>query len=76
MTERIIDRVRVHPKVTDEAIMAAVEGGQTGLDNPGFCIMCGTEAEGVEPDARRYRCEACGAECVYGAEELMLTLLA
>ena len=38
----------------------------------GFCIECGDQAEGVEPDARRYRCESCGANAVYGAEELLI----
>jgi DNA-directed RNA polymerase subunit RPC12/RpoP len=38
----------------------------------GFCIECGDQAEGVEPDARRYRCEACGAHAVYGVEELLI----
>ncbi len=38
----------------------------------GFCLACGEIADGVEPDARRYECECCGAEKVYGAEELAL----
>ena len=38
----------------------------------GFCIECGDQAYGVEPDARRYRCESCGARAVYGAEELLI----
>ena len=38
----------------------------------GFCIECGDQACGVEPDARRYRCESCGANAVYGAEELLI----
>jgi hypothetical protein len=38
----------------------------------GFCISCGCEAYGVEPDARKYRCEECGDLAVYGAEELVL----
>ena len=29
-------------------------------------------APGVEPDARRYECETCGAREVYGAEELLM----
>ncbi len=56
------------PKVTLEQIMAAVEAD----DNSGFCIACGAEAYGVEPDARQYQCESCGAHQVYGAEELLL----
>ena len=38
----------------------------------GFCVECGDRAYGVEPDARRYRCEACGAPAVFGAEELLI----
>ena len=38
----------------------------------GFCLACGAPAYGVEPDARRYLCEACGEPRVYGAEELCL----
>lgn len=39
-------------------------------DGAGFCLSCGEEQGGVEPDARRYRCECCGKLQVYGAEEL------
>ena len=39
----------------------------------GFCLACGeSEHDPIEPDARRYQCEACGEHKVYGAEELML----
>ncbi len=38
----------------------------------GFCLACGAEAYGVEPDARRYECETCGEKAVYGAEELVI----
>lgn len=38
----------------------------------GFCLACGTEQDGVEPDARKYKCDACGAHKVYGAEEIAL----
>ena len=41
-------------------------------DNCGLCMACGTEAECVEPDARKYKCEECGNRSVYGAEELLL----
>lgn len=38
----------------------------------GICIKCGELAYGVEPDARKYHCEACGSDTVYGAEEAVL----
>ncbi len=38
----------------------------------GFCLACGEVNHGVEPDARKYKCQCCGAPKVYGAEELMI----
>ena len=38
----------------------------------GFCLGCGAEVMGVEPDARRYECESCGKTKVYGLEELLM----
>jgi hypothetical protein len=38
----------------------------------GACIACGSDAWGVEPDARGYECECCGAMKVYGLEELLI----
>ena len=35
------------------------------------CVV-GEDADGVEPDARRYECECCGEPGVYGAEELLI----
>jgi hypothetical protein len=60
--------------LTVDVITAAVERNMFGLDNPGFCLACGNEQDGCEPDARRYKCEACGSRQVYGAQELVLAL--
>lgn len=62
----------IKTKLTLEIIMAAIERSHSTLDNPGFCLECGEEAEGVEPDARNYECEACGANRVFGAEEIFI----
>jgi hypothetical protein len=51
-------------------IMAAVERD----NNEGFCLACGILASGVEPDARGYKCDACGELGVYGAEEILIQL--
>jgi predicted RNA-binding Zn-ribbon protein involved in translation (DUF1610 family) len=59
-------------KITTERIIDAVERQQFGLDNPGFCIKCGEEQEGCEPDATKYECENCGENSVYGAEILLM----
>jgi hypothetical protein len=61
-------------KLTDEVILEACERHATSLDDPGFCLICGNEASGVEPDAQNYTCEACGAEQVFGADELLITI--
>jgi hypothetical protein len=52
--------------------MEAIELSMIEADNPGFCLACGADADGVEPDARRYTRECCGAHQVYGVEELLL----
>jgi hypothetical protein len=70
-----IDGIKVNPKVTAWAVAAACERHMTSLDDPGFCIACGCEAGGVEPDARKYVCESCGEPCVYGAEELAVLMM-
>ncbi len=44
--------------------------------NAGFCMRCGEQADGVEPDARGYVCDYCCSPSVYGAEELLIQLVA
>ncbi len=61
---------KVHSTVTLDRVMGAIEDD----DNLGFCIACGDEAIGCEPDAREYTCESCGEDKVFGAEELLLTM--
>lgn len=41
-------------------------------DGLGWCLGCGNSQEGVEPDARGYECDECGAHRVYGLAELAL----
>jgi hypothetical protein len=55
-------------KVTLEQVVEAIESQEYA----GFCLACGSQADGVEPDAERYRCEACGAHLVYGAEQILI----
>ena len=68
------EMVELNPTVTADVVGAAVERQMTSLDNPGFCVVCGEEADGCEPDARRYRCESCHNMSVYGAEELLMMI--
>ena len=74
MTDPARDQLRLHPSITADRVLDAVERRMTSLDNPGFCLACGNEAMGVEPDARKYECEACGEHQVYGADELLVRM--
>ena len=62
--------MKVHKSITIDRIMDAAEADEC----MGFCVECGEDADGVEPDARKYLCESCGANAVYGAEELLITV--
>lgn len=51
--------------------MPSIEEVETlDAEGGGFCLACGNEVYGVEPDARKYTCEVCGEPKVYGAAEL------
>jgi len=63
-------RTMFRPVFNKEFERLAFEG------NYGFCLACGEEAEGVEPDARGYTCSSCEEPKVYGLEELVLMGLA
>lgn len=67
--------MKLHHTLTEERILDMHERSELTLDDLGACIACGAEAHGVEGDARRYRCEACGALEVYGHLELVLEVL-
>jgi hypothetical protein len=60
----------IHESLTTDRIIEAIEADEY----IGFCTACGNEQDGCEPDARRYRCEACDERAVYGAQELLLLL--
>lgn len=51
-----------------------VELLEEGNDLMGICHACGETTEPVEPDARKYPCDACGCPQVYGLEETVLML--
>ena len=51
-------------RAADKAARQAAKKAQ------GWCLACGSEQDGCEPDARKYKCEGCGKDKVYGAAEL------
>ena len=63
--------MKLHESITAERVCDIVEESYSTLSSPGICVRCGEETDGVEPDARRYKCAACGHPEVYGAEELL-----
>lgn len=71
--KRVMTR-KIHASITAERVQDAIKNAYISLDNPGFCIACGADADGCEPDAREYVCEDCGERAVYGAEELLFMM--
>ena len=57
-------------KNLDRIIGVTVTTDEAYDDMNGFCLHCGAEASGVEPDAREYTCEVCNKNAVYGIQEL------
>ena len=60
-------------KLTQKEILAeliteygSVEEAMTSDALEGICHNCGYIQEGVEPDARNYTCDECGADAVCG----------
>jgi hypothetical protein len=66
--------MKTHPSITIDRVIEAAECQQLSLDDPGFCTACDQDADGCEPDARKYKCESCGEQAVYGAQELLLMM--
>lgn len=67
--------MKIHKSITPNRVAGAVERAMITLDNPGFCVACGSDADGCEPDARNYECDECGKRAVFGAEELLMHLV-
>jgi len=55
-------------RFTFDQVIAAVQRD----DETGICVLCGNEQGNCEPDARKYKCDACGRNAVFGAPELMM----
>jgi len=57
---------------TERKLMFTLEDIQAAEDDQaGFCLACGNMQYNCEPDARNYKCEACGERQVFGAAELV-----
>ena len=58
------------PKVSERRFFTLAQIEEAAQDQCGFCLACGAINTEVEPDARRYPCEECEAEKVYGTDAL------
>jgi len=61
----------IHPSITEARIIDAISRD----DGTGFCIECGGERDGCEPDAVNYNCPACSQPEVYGADNVLLMMV-
>lgn len=75
VTDRRGRRQLISDKLNVDMLIDACERRMFSLDSPGFCIVCGNEQDGCEPDARALQCEACGTFTVYGADELAIAMM-
>ena len=66
--------MKIHESITTERVIEAVESEMYGLMNPGFCVACGENADGCEPDARNYTCDFCDEDQVFGAAEVLMMM--
>jgi anaerobic ribonucleoside-triphosphate reductase len=66
--------MKLHKSLTTARVMKAAKSNMFGTTNIGFCVYCGAEVDGVEPDAERYECDSCERRGVYGAEQILLYL--
>jgi hypothetical protein len=62
--------MKIHKSITMSKVLDAIQSG----DDIGFCIECGEQHYGCEPDAQEYECEACMLTAVYGAEQLLFMI--
>lgn len=62
----------IHPSITEDRVVAAAMRRMNSLDNPGFCIFCGAASHDCEPDMEKAKCESCGHNTRYGAEQLVI----
>lgn len=66
------DMKEVSRNITVEMVEDALESSVFDTDYISYCILCGAEHQGFEPDTRGAICDHCNDEAVYSVEELVL----
>ena len=64
----------IHPSITQERVIDAVEAQMYGTANPGFCLACGADHDECEPDASGYTCYECDLPAVEGAQNVLMMI--
>lgn len=72
MAQKIIKERKSTMRTKYELSSHEIAQAITDSEYLGLCRHCGSVAECVEPDARNYKCGACGMLEVFGLEELLL----
>ena len=57
--------------ISVETLLSLIEEAECSGRDGGICTACGIDVDGVEPDARNYRCPDCGEMAVSGTLSLM-----
>lgn len=70
----MLNRDKWHDSVTDDRVLEAAERQMRTFDDPGICLACGHEQQGIGPAVRDCKCEVCGALQVCGAEKLLISI--
>ena len=63
-----------HESITEDRVLEACESAAFDLSYPGFCLDCGADADGGEPDAERALGAAGGESAVMGADNVLLAI--
>lgn len=67
-----MDKIKATTRTGQQVWVIRATPSEVYAGDLGACLACGSGASGVEPDARRYTCEACGEPKVYGLENLLI----
>ena len=66
--------MEIHSSLTFDHVLNAAKDSMFGMGTTGFCLACGSDQEGCEPDMESGKCETCEERKVMGAANLMIML--
>jgi hypothetical protein len=64
----------IHPSITMDLVLEAMDRSPSETDALGFCLACGESVREIATSTRRETCGFCGCPAVFGAEEIMFIL--